>query len=168
MTQPPESDAHVPFPPPLQPQEQPRLQPPYEFTPAQDAIIRGLAGKMKFVGIFYIVASCFTALAGVIALFFSPLIGVLYLVVLTPELLIGIWTINAAHSFKLIVETKGRDIPNLMGALSALRKLYTVMFWLLIAALMLALLAIAAVILLWTLGIIPGTHESSTYTALMH
>jgi hypothetical protein len=92
---------------------------------------------------------------------------VLYLVLLIPELLIGIWTINAAQSFKLVVETKGRDIPHLMAALTALRKLYTIMFWLLIAALALVLLAIATGILLWTLGIIPGTHEASTYTALM-
>jgi hypothetical protein len=169
MTQPPGFDSHPPVPPPNppQPQEQPKAQLPYEFTAAQDDIIRALAGKMKFVGIFYIVASCFMGLAGLVALFFSPPVGVLYLVLLIPELLIGIWTINAAQSFKLVVETKGRDIPHLMAALTALRKLYTIMFWLLIAALALVLLAIAAGILLWTLGIIPGTHEASTYTALM-
>jgi uncharacterized membrane protein len=158
MTQPPGTDAHAPVPPP---------QPPYEFTSAQDDIIRALAGKMKFVGIFYIVASCFVGLAGLISLFFSPLISAFYLVLLTPELLIGIWTINAAQSFKLIVETRGRDIPHLIGALTALRKLYTLMFWLLIVALVLVLLAIAAGVLLWTMGIIPGTREAATYTALM-
>jgi hypothetical protein len=169
MTQPPGSDSHTPVPPPHPPQlqEQPKPQPTYEFTPAQDDIIRALAGKMKFVGIFYIVASCFVGLAGLVALFFSPLIGVFYLVLLTPQLLIGIWTINAAQSFKLVVGTRGRDIPHLMGALTALRKLYALMFWLLIAALVLVLLAIAAGILLWTMGIIPGTHETSTYTAKM-
>jgi hypothetical protein len=167
MTQPPGSDSHAPVPHPAQPPEQPPPRPPYEFTPTQNDVIRGLAGKMKFVGIFYIVASCFVGLAGLVAMFFSPLIGAFYLVLLTPELLIGIWTINAAQSFKLVVDTKGRDIPHLMGALTALRKLYTLMFWLLIAALVLVVLAVAAGILLWTMGIIPGTHDSSTYTALM-
>jgi len=145
----------------------PKPQPPYEFSPVHGEIIRGLARKMKFVGIFYIVASCFVGLAGLIALFFSPLIGLFYLVMLTPELLIGIWTINAAQSFKLIVDTKGRDIPHLIGALTALRKLYTLMFWLLIAALVLIVLVIAAGILMWTMGIFPGTHETATYTVLM-
>jgi len=122
---------------------------------------------MKFVGIFYILASCVVGLAGLVALFFSPLIGVLYLVLLIPQLLIGVWTINAAQSFKLVVSTRGRDIPHLMGALTSLRKLYTLMFWLLIATVVLVLLAIAAGILLWTMGVFPGTHETSTYTALM-
>lgn len=169
MTQPPGSDSHapVPTPQPSQPQEQPKPQPAYEFTPAQNDIIRVLAGKMKFVGIFYIVASCFVGLVGLVALFFSPLIGVFYLVLLTPELLIGIWTINAAQSFRLVVDTRGRDISHLMGALMALRKLYTLMFWLLIAALVFVVLAIAAGIILWTMGIIPGTSGASTYTALM-
>ena len=168
MTQLPGSDFQPPVPPPNppQPQEQPKAQLPYEFTARQDDIIRALAGKMKFVGIFYVVASCFLGLAGLVAMFFTPLVGVLYLVLLIPELLVGIWTINAAQSFKLVVETNGRDIPHLMAALTALRKLYSIMFWLLIAALMLALLAIAIVLLLWTMGIIPGTYESSTYTAL--
>ncbi len=169
MAQPPGSESLTPVPPslPAQPQEQPTPQTPYEFTPAQDDIIRALAGKMKFVGIFHIVASFIIGLAGLIALFFSPLVGALYLVLLTPQLLIGIWTINAAQSFKLVVGTRGRDIPHLMGALTALRKLYTLMFWLLIAALLIAVLAVAAVILLWTMGVFPGTHEASTYTALM-
>ncbi len=169
MTQPPGSDSHPPVPPPHPPQsqEQPKPQLAYEFTVTQNEIIRTLAGKMKFVGIFYIVASCFVGLAGLIAMFFSPLIGVVYLVLLTPELLIGIWTINAAQSFKLVVETKGRDIPHLINALTALRKLYTLLFWLLIAALVFLMLAIAAGILLWTMGLIPGTHDGATYTALM-
>jgi hypothetical protein len=140
---------------------------PYEFTPAQDDIIRSLAGKMKFVGIFHILAGCVIGLAGLIALFYSPLIGVVYLVLLTPQLLIGIWTVIAAQSFKLVISTRGRDIPHLMGALTALRKLYTLMFWLLIAAFVFILLAVAAGILLWTMGVFPGTHETSTYTALM-
>lgn len=168
MTQPPRSDSHDPVPPvpPTQPQEQQKPQAPYEFGPAQNDTIRMLAQKMKFVGVFYIIASCFVALAGVVAFFFSPLVSLFYLVLMTPELLIGIWTIHAAQSFKLVIDTKGRDIPHLMDALTDLRKLYTLMFWLLVSALVFVLLAIAAGILLYTMGIIPGTTENSTFTAL--
>jgi hypothetical protein len=122
---------------------------------------------MKFVGIFYVIASVLIGLAGLAALFIAPLIGVLYLILLTPQLLIGIWTINAASSFKLVVDTRGHDIPHLMNALTSLRKLYTLMFWLLIVALVFMVVAIAAGIFMWTMGMFPVLTETSTYTALV-
>ena len=167
--QPPGFDSTPPAPPPQPPQQREQLPPqlPYEFTPVQDDVIRSLAGKMKFVGIFHILAACIIGLSGLIALFYAPLIAVVYLVLLMPQLLVGIWTIIAAQSFKLVVSTRGRDIPHLMSALTSLRKLYTLMFWLLIAAFALILLAVAAGIFLCTMGVFPGTRETSTYTALM-
>ena len=169
MEQPPVFDSQPPdlAPSAAPPDEPARSQPPYEFSPSQDEIVRALAGKMKFVGVFYVLTSCFLCLAGLVCLFFSPLLGVFYLILLIPELLIGIWTIHAAHSFRLVVDTTGRDIPHLMGALTDLRKLYTLMFWLLIAALVFVLLAAAVGVFLWTMGVIPGTNESSTFTSLM-
>ncbi|MDP2885743.1 MAG: hypothetical protein Q8P51_12070 [Ignavibacteria bacterium] len=122
---------------------------------------------MKFVGIFYVIASVLMGLAGLVALFIAPLIGVLYLILLTPQLLIGIWTINAASSFKLVVDTRGHDIPHLMNALTSLRKLYTLMFWLLIVALAFMVVAIAAGIFMWAMGMFPVSTETSTYTALV-
>lgn len=169
MTQPPESDSApmAPPPEPSAPELPTPVQPSYEFTAAQDNVIRALSRKMKFVGVFYVIASLLVGLAGVIALFFMPWIGLVYLLLLTPELLIGIWTINAAHSFNLIVETRGQDIRHLMGALTSLRKLYTLLFWLLVVVVALMLVAIAVGIFLWTMGLIPGTHEGSTYTVLI-
>jgi hypothetical protein len=168
MTQPSSPD----FTPPPSPardefvERVPASHAPYEFTPSQDDIIATLAKKMKFVGVFYLVASAIVALAGFVAFFFSPLVALFYLLMVTPELLIGIWTVHAAHSFKLVVETKGRDIPHLMDALTDLRKLYTLMFWLLLAAFVFVLLVIAAGIFLYTMGIIPGTSDGSTITAM--
>jgi hypothetical protein len=168
MTEPSEFDPTTRAQPPRQEHPQIQSQPVgYEFTIAQSESIRVLSRRMKFVGIFYIVASLLMGLAGLVALFIAPLMGVLYLILLVPQLLIGIWTISAAQSFKLIVDTEGRDIPHLMVALTALRKLYTLMLWLFIAAIVLIVLAVAAGVLLWATGIIPGTHDGSTYTALM-
>ena len=170
MTQPPEFDHQAPSQPPRQEQHQTHPESQhvgYEFTIAQNESIRVLSRRMTFVGIFYVIASVLIGLAGLVALLIAPLSGVLYIILLTPQLLIGIWTINAANSFKLVVDTRGHDIPHLMNALTSLRKLYTLMFWLLIVALVLVVLAIAAGILLWAMGIIPGPHEGSTYTALM-
>lgn len=170
MTQPSEFDPQAPSQPPRQeqPQTQPESQPVgYEFTIAQNESIRVLSRRMKFVGIFYVIASVLMGLAGLVALFIAPLIGVLYLILLTPQLLIGIWTINAASSFKLVVDTRGHDIPHLMNALTSLRKLYTLMFWLLIVALAFMVVAIAAGIFMWAMGMFPVSTETSTYTALV-
>jgi hypothetical protein len=172
MTQPPgfESPAPQPTPPHVgQPQAAPKPQPPvYEFTVAQNDVIRTLSRKMKFVGVFYVLASVVVGLAGLISLFFAPIIGVIYMVLLTPELLIGIWTINAASSFRLIVDTRGHDIPHLMHALTSLRKLYTLMFWLLIIVFVLMIIAVAVVIFLWSTGMWPTTAHRSTYTGLVY
>jgi len=170
VTQPSEIGPQAPSQPPRQgqPQTQPESQPVgYEFTTTQNESIRVLSRRMTFVGIFYVVASVLIGLAGLVALFFAPLIGVLYIILLTPQLLIGIWTINAANSFKLVVDTRGHDIPHLMSALSSLWKLYTLMFWLLIVALVFMVVAIAAAIFMWATGMFPVPPDGSTYTSLM-
>ncbi len=159
MTQPPAPENQIPATPAPVP-------PLYEFTQAQNDIIRSLSRKMMFVGIFYVIASGLVGIAGLIALFVMPVVGLVYLILLIPELLIGIWTIHAAHSFRLVVDTRGHDIPHLMGALTSLRKLYTLMFWLLVVAVIVMVLAVAAGIILWTMGLIPGTQEASAYTSL--
>lgn len=121
---------------------------------------------MNFVGTIYVIASIIVGLAGLVALMFSPLVAVFYFVLLIPELLIGIWTIHAAHSFHQVVNTPGHDLMHLMKAFSSLRKLYTLMLWLLIAALAFMILAIAAGVFMWLTGMVPGATQGTTYTLL--
>lgn len=139
----------------------------FEFSPPQDDVIRTLSKRMQFVGTIYVIASMIVGFAGLVALIFAPMVALLYFLLLIPELLVGIWTIHAAHSFRLVVDTPGHDIPHLMKALSSLRKLYTLMFWLLLAALAFMILAIAAGVFMWLSGVIPGTTESPAYTLLV-
>jgi hypothetical protein len=158
-----------PVPPQQKPTSQAAPKPPplgYEFTPPQNQNIRLLSGKMKFVGVFYIVAAALFGLLGVGAIFFMPMIGIIYIVVMIPELLIGIWTTKAASSFRKIVETKGHDIPHLMNAVASLRKLYTLQYWLLIIALMLIVVSVVVVVILWMSGMLPMPGGSGTYTML--
>lgn len=166
MTQPPDQLS----PEPNRPAHEapPHESPPhgFEFSPPQADVIRSLSKRMTFVGTIYVIASIIVGLAGLVALMFSPLIGVFYFLLLIPELLVGVWTIHAAHSFKQAVDTRGHDIPHLMKALSSLRKLYTLMFWLLLAALAFMLLTIAAGVFMWLTGMGPGTTEGTTYTLL--
>ena len=175
MTQPPNLEPQIP---PDQPQQaQPNQAahapgakpsvPGYEFTLMQDEVIRALSKKMNFVGYFYIVASAMVGLAGLGFMFVNVLIGCFYLILLTPELLIGIWTLNAGKSFRLVVDTKGQDIPYLMSALNSLRKLYTLMFWLLIIGLVFMVLAIVGAIVLISSGLIPMPTESTTITSML-
>jgi uncharacterized membrane protein len=134
----------------------------YEFTMAQNDIIRALAVKMKFVGFIYVFIGSLGALISLIALFIKPLFGLFYLLLLTPQLLIGIWNISAANSFGQIVYTRGHDIAHLMSAIVSLRKLYTLMFWLLVLILSLVLIGIAAGLFLWTTGGLPISTGVST------
>jgi len=55
----------------------------------------------------------------------------------------GIWTVNAAKSFTLIVQTAGSDILNLMAALGSLLKLYYMQFWLILDSLIVLVIAFA-------------------------
>ena len=71
-----------------------------------------------------------SACAGLIA-------GIVYL-------LIGVWTNNAASSFRKIVGTRGRDVTNLMDALGNLRSVYSLQRILIIIALVLIPLVMIA------------------------
>ena len=166
MTQPPNLDMQLP-PEQGHPSGTKPAGPGYEFTPPQDEVIRALSKKMNFVGFFYIVASALVGLGGLAAMFISAWIGLFYMILLTPELLIGIWTLNAGKSFRLVVDTKGQDIPHLMNAINALRKLYTMMFWILIIGLVFMVLAIVGVIVLISSGMIPMPGDGVTITSML-
>lgn len=165
MTQPPNEQQMQPD-EPQQPGAKPTV-PGYEFTMAQDEVIRALSKKMNFVGYFYIVASVLVGLAGLGFMFVNAWIGLFYMILLTPELLIGLWTLNAGKSFRLVVDTKGHDIQYLMQALGSLRKLYTLMFWLLIIGLVFMVLAIVGAIVLVSSGLIPIPTEGTTITSML-
>jgi hypothetical protein len=56
-------------------------------------------------------------------------------------LLIGVWTRTASASFKKIVDTTGHDIHHLMDAVSALHKMYALIYTLIVIALLVLLAA---------------------------
>lgn len=57
-------------------------------------------------------------------------------------LLQGVWMRSAAASFRLIVDTRGNDITNLMNALGSLRSMYGQVYLLLLAALLAGIVAV--------------------------
>ncbi|MGD1717546.1 hypothetical protein [Dapis sp. BLCC M172] len=110
----------------------------YEFDQSQNELILDLSNKMRFVSYFLIAGGILSGIIGLLSLNAGVVIPAVV------DILIGVWTLKAASSFKLIVDTEGNDIVNLMGALGELRKLYRLQYWLLIITLV--FLAIALVI----------------------
>ena len=118
----------------------------YEFTKPQEAVIGDLAGKMRFVGAFMFALAMLGALQG--ALFVAnhggrefDALGLINVLIFG---LIGFWTLSAAREFSAVVETKGWDVPHLMDALRSLRKMYTLLFALLIGAIIASIVLMIA------------------------
>ncbi|HTP80571.1 MAG TPA: hypothetical protein VMM57_09225 [Bacteroidota bacterium] len=132
--------------------------PAYEFSEEQNATLSVLARRMKFVGLMQIflgvLIGCFCALTIVR----QPLLGVSYLLQALLAATFGVWTNSASFSFKLIVETTGRDMDHLMEAVASLRKLYNLQFILLALVLIFFL---ATLLLSFTMGVSASVrHES--------
>lgn len=115
----------------------------YEFSNSQNEVIKQLADKMRFVSYFLIGVGVFAAIAGLLTVLRG---GISNLILGVVQVIIGIWTNKAATSFQRIVDTRGNDIENLMGALGELRKLYVLQYWLLIIALVFLIIGLVLAI----------------------
>jgi hypothetical protein len=116
----------------------------YEFSSSQNELITQLAEKMRFVAYFTIGLGVLIAIGGLFTVLRGGISNIITGVV---QIIIGVWTNKAASSFKLIANTQGNDIENLMGALGELRKLYTLQYWLLIITLIFAALGLVLLII---------------------
>ena len=125
----------------------------YEFSAQENETMQVLASRMKFVGIFNIVIGVLYGVAGLVFLLVQPLALLLYLPVVAMLVLVGLWTNSASSSFKMIVQTEGQDIMHLMNALTQMRKLYNLQFWLLVVGL-------ALVVIFFFVGLVAGMGMS--------
>lgn len=117
----------------------------YEFNETQNKLIKDLADKMRFVSYFLIAWGVLLLINGILIVRYGAIGSIISGIV---QILIGFWTHKAASSFRLIVDTQGRDINNLMSSLGALRKLYNLQYWLILfAAIFIAASLIIAAIL---------------------
>jgi hypothetical protein len=114
----------------------------YEFTGEQNDIIGDLAKKMHFVGIMGMLVGLALLATAVGAVLRGRGAAPIALTMGVTSLLVGAWTRTASISFQRIVETEGRDIENLMGALAELRRIYALQRILLIVVLLFLVLAV--------------------------
>jgi hypothetical protein len=117
----------------------------YEFSTEHNTLFSNLASKLRTVGITFIVLGVlqsFLALinSGTFGILTGVAGGVLFAV-------IGVLMVNAAGSFKLIVDTEGQDIDNLVQALRSLLSMYTIQFWALVTSILLVLLVVIQAII---------------------
>lgn len=114
----------------------------YEFDASQNSLIRDLANKMRFVAYVLIGLGIIEGIGGILILSKGNPEGVGSIIGGIVYVIIGIWTQQAAKSFRLVVDTEGQDIQNMMGALGQLRKLYSLQYWVLLIALVFVVLGI--------------------------
>lgn len=112
----------------------------YEFNNNQNQLIRELSEKMRFVSYFLIGLGVLVTILGLVLIANGGGLGNIIQGIV--QIFIGFWTNKAASAFKQIVDTQGNDMENLMSALSELRKLYTLQYWLYIVALIFVALGI--------------------------
>ena len=120
----------------------------YEFNPEQDSTIQMLAKRMKFIGILNMIFAALMTLGGLLVLFRFPGQAIVAFAEVALFACMGVWNYKGAASFQLIVQTTGNDIAHLMEALTDLKKIYNLQYWLLIIVLILVVVGIVAAILL--------------------
>jgi hypothetical protein len=122
--------------------------PAFEFSSHDEQTIGDLGFKMRFVGFVMLTLAVFHGVALPIA---TMLAGTDWTLDLGAVFygLIGFWTLAAGISFRDVAQTQGRDVSHLMTALTDLRRSYTLIFWLLVAA-----CAISIGLLIW--GLVRG------------
>lgn len=130
--------------------------PSYEFTPEQNEILAGLAYKMQGVGFVIALIGILNAVFAAIILYgryTHPNLVVLptptfmsvvliYVVSAVVYGLIGSWTRGAGFEFQKVADTQGKDIAHLMNGLTELHKMYSLLYTLILFAIVLFLVAL--------------------------
>ncbi|MGK7913519.1 MAG: hypothetical protein AB4050_18860 [Synechococcus sp.] len=108
----------------------------YEFDTIENQIIRRLSLAMRCLSIVLVILGFVIFASGTLAAWNYRATATFLLSSLQAAVLIlfGTWTGGASQSFKLIVETEGHDIANLMAALKDLSKLFFLQFGLVVLA----------------------------------
>ena len=115
----------------------------YEFSKGQEVVIGDLAGKMRFVGAFLFALGMLGLVQVAYVAFRVKLFDWLTAINSLIYAMIGFWTLRASGAFSAVVETVGWDVPHLMDALKSMRKMYSLLYWLLVLAIVASIVVMA-------------------------
>jgi hypothetical protein len=113
---------------------------PFVFGESENLILQGLASKMRFVGLFIVGIGLFVFAYGV-----ERMVEVGYIFAGLLDFVIGIWTFGSGTEFKKIAENPHKDPELLMRGLENLLRLYTLVYWLCLLAVLFTFIQVGAV-----------------------
>lgn len=122
---------------------------PFEFGEAENLVLSGLASRMRLVGLFLLGIGLFVFAYGVVRIVNTqPQQGggeVGYIFAGLLDFVIGIWTFGSGTEFKKIAESPNKDTELLMQGLENLLRLYTLVYWLCLLAILFTFIQIGSV-----------------------
>lgn len=97
----------------------------YEFSQAEDAVIRRLGGRARLYGVMSIVIGLLMMAAGLVVIVVVPgslgvPVGAVVAVAALQPIVSGGFYAAAGGAFGKVVDTQGNDIPHMMGAITKL------------------------------------------------
>lgn len=105
----------------------------YEFNEAENEVIGKLSNRMYWVAIVFLIFGGIKIFEGLQSLLLDLKLTdtllrdmVQHFVLSIMYVIMGILTLSVSQSFKLVVNTEGSDIENMMNAVRSLTKLQTV------------------------------------------
>lgn len=121
---------------------------PFEFGESEELILSGLASKMRFVGLFILGIGLFVFAYGVVRMvdaraFQGGEVGYIFAGLL--DFVVGIWTFGSGSEFKKIADSPHKDTELLMQGLENLLRLYTLVYWLCLLAILFTLIQVGSV-----------------------
>jgi hypothetical protein len=122
----------------------------YEFTEEQNLSLKKLTSQMNFVGIFTLIMGIFCGAVGFYKIV-SPernvIIAIFVLVMAVVIIVMGVYTMGSAKSFKLVIKTEGDDINNLMKALEKLTTWFGIVSLMIVVTIAILILGFIATLL---------------------
>lgn len=121
---------------------------PFEFGESEELILSGLASRMRLVGLFILGIGLFVFAYGVIRMVDARALQggeVGYIFAGLLDFVVGIWTFGAGSEFKKIADSPHKDTELLMQGLENLLRLYTLVYWLCLLAILFTLIQVGSV-----------------------
>jgi hypothetical protein len=122
----------------------------YEFSEEQNKVIKRLRANMLFVGIFVLLLGIFLGILD-IYYWFCPERNIIFKIFVAllsfVTIMMGLFTLTSARSFRQVFTTEGNDVDHLMTAMDKLATWFGIVTFVIIVALAIVILGAVATML---------------------